>query len=191
MELSEAILNRRSVRQFKKKPVSKEVLEKLFERARWLPVAEIFRNYDYWVAAGKRCDQIVNLISKNTYHFQEALAQLKKVHPDKAEKAIEFYSNLGNAPVAIVVTVPCKDDAWALKWYHIQASLKLTVLLYVIYAEGLGACGIALASWVEEEVKKVLKIGQDREVLCALALGYPDESPTVPPHPQVPVHYVS
>jgi hypothetical protein len=192
MELIEAILNRRSVRQFKKKPVSREILEKLFERARWSPVAEAFRNYEYWVATGSRRDQLVSLISKNTHHFREALEQLEKTQPDKAARAVKFYSDLGNAPVVVVITVPSSDDdAWAAKWHHIRASLELMVLLYVIYAEGLGACGIALAPWVEEEIKKALKISPDCEVLCALALGYPDESPTVPSHPLAPVHYVS
>ncbi len=192
MELIEAVLNRRSVRQFKKDSVPKEVLEKLFERARWSPVAEAFRNYEYWVATGKLRDKLVGLIAKNTHHFREALGQLEKVQPDWAERAVKFYSNLGGAPVVIVVTMPRQDDdAWVAKWNHIRASLELMVLFYVIYAEGLGACGVALAPWVEEEIKKALKIGQDQEVLCALALGYPDESPTVPSHPQVPVHYVS
>jgi nitroreductase len=190
LEAEELIKRRRSIRRFKKDPVPKEKLESAFEIARWSPVAKAFREYEYYVLSGKKRNEAVEAISKNTVHLRDILDYLHGQDPEWAERATRFYSNLGDAPVIIVVVVPEGEDDWGKKWQHIPVSTEITLLLLGLEKEGLGACGIALAPWVEEKLKEVLELNDKKEVLCAIAAGFPDESPEPPSHPRALTHYL-
>lgn len=191
MEFEELVKKRRSIRRFKKTPVPKEKIESAFEIARWSPVAKVFREYEYYVLSEKKRDEAVEIISKNTVHLRDILDYLKSQDPQWAERASHFYSNLGDAPVVIIIVIPEGEDEWGRKWQHIPASTEITLLLLGLEKEGLGACGITLAPWVEEKLKETLEIGEGKEVLCALAVGFPDESPEAPPHPPAKTHYLT
>ncbi len=191
MEFEEAIRKRRSIRRFKKTSVPKEKIESAFEVAKWSPVAKIFREYEYYVLSGKKRDEAVEVIAKNTVHLRDILEYLESQDPEWTERASHFYSNLGGAPVVVIIVVPEGESEWEKKWQYIPASTELTLFLLGLEKEGLGACGIALASWVEEKLKEILEVEKGKEILCALAVGFPDESPEPPPHPRAKTHYLS
>jgi hypothetical protein len=191
LEFEEVIKKRRSIRRFRKAPVPKEKIESAFEVAKWSPVAKVFREYEYYVLSGKKRDEAVEVISKNTVHLRDILDYLKSQDPEWAERASHFYSNLGDAPVVVIIVVPEGEGEWGKKWQYIPASTEITLFLLGLEKEGLGACGIALAPWVEEKLKEVLEIEKGKEVLCAVAIGFPDESPEPPPHPRAKTHYLS
>ncbi len=187
MELKEAILNRRAIRKYKSEPVPREKLEELFDLARWSPIANFLRVYEYYVVSGETRDKVVEAISKNTVHLRDLL---ERAEEEVKEKALDFYPDLGGAPHIIVITIPYSDDEWERKWFVAVATLELMVLAYSALALGLGTCGVTCSPWVEKKIKEILKIPEEREVFCCVAVGYPDESPEPLPHNRVKVHYI-
>jgi orotidine-5'-phosphate decarboxylase len=143
--------------------------------------------YEYHVVSGKTRDKLVEAISQNTVHLRDLL---ERAEEEVREKALDFYPDLGGAPHIIVITVPHSHDEWERKWCVAVAVLELVVLAYAALALGLGTCGVTCSPWVEKRIKEILKIPEEREVLCCMTVGYPNESPEPLSHKRVPVHYI-
>ncbi len=197
MDLIEGIKSRRSIRLFKPDPVPQEKLEKAFEVAKWAPIANIFRNYEYYVLQGESLKKALKIIGRNTYHLRDIFEELQKYDPDWVKKAINFYSELGGAPCLIVVVAPrpqqdeeMEMSCWDCKWGIIEPSLETCLLLLALSNERLGACGIGMAPWVEDKVAELIGLGDDKQVLFGIAVGYPDEDPKPHPHQRVQVNYL-
>ncbi len=187
MLLEEGIKTRRAIRKYKNKPVPKEKIEKIFDLVKWSPVANFFRVLDYYVVTGKKRDKLVNLISQNTLHLKDLL---EAVDEETRKKAIDFYSDLGRAPVLVIVTFPKVDNSWDKKWMVAVASVEIMIFLLAAHNEGLGSCGVTFAPWVENEIAKEINLPDNREVFCGLTLGYPDEDPKPPERPQPKVTFI-
>ncbi len=130
---------------------------------------------------------MVEAISKNTVHLRDLLESLDE---KDRNKALNFYPDLGGAPHIVVVVIPRIEDSWDRKWCIAAATSELIVIFYAALELGLATCGVTCAPWVEEEIKRILNIPEDKEILCCFTLGYSDESPKPPSHKKVPIHYV-
>ncbi len=163
MEVLEAIRQRRSVRQFKKKPLPPEALDSLIDALRWAP------------SAG-------NLQSRRFYFvFNEGLkAHLARVALDQ-----DF---IAQAPLAVVA---CADQhiAWrygerGLRLYCVMdVAASLQNLLLSATAQGLGSCWVG--AFDEEEVRKLLELPSHLRPVAIVPIGFPAEHPEPPP--RVPV----
>jgi len=98
MDLFEAIKSRRAIRKFQAKKVSSEVLEKTLELARWAPGTQAFRTWNYTIVTGAKRDRLASIIGYNTMHLRELLIAMGK---ESREKTIQFYGDLGGAPVIV------------------------------------------------------------------------------------------
>ena len=54
---------RRSIRKFKKTPVPKDLMEKIFEAALWAPSGMNRQNWRFFVLAGERKEELVPISS--------------------------------------------------------------------------------------------------------------------------------
>ena len=77
---------------------------------------------------------------------------------------------LTQAPLVIVA---CGDKKASPDWYAIDTSLAVENMVLVATGEGLGTC--VVGSFNEKDVKAVLKIPENFEVLVMLAVGYAGE----------------
>jgi nitroreductase len=77
---------------------------------------------------------------------------------------------VASAPLVIVV---CGDKKASSDWYAIDASLAAENMVLEAVSEGLGTC--CVGSFNEAEVKTLLKVPVNFEVLVLLAVGYPQE----------------
>lgn len=176
MEFSEGIKSRRAIRNFQAKEVPTETLDKIFELAKWVPVIELFHQWTYHILRGEKRDRAVDLISKNTIHLRDLLEQ---VDPESRQKAIDFYPDLGGAPVLILQTIPVIPSSWDRKYMILISGIALSILMDSIHYYGLGDCGITISPWVEGKLSKEFGLS-GQEITTALAVGYPAESPKVP-----------
>lgn len=176
MEFNEGIRNRRAIRKFQTKQVTKKVLESVFDLAKWVPVIDLFHQWSYHVIQGEKRDRAVNLISQNTVHLRDLLEHVDDI---SREKALNFYPDLGGAPVIILQTIPIIPVQWDRKYMILISGVALSVLLNSIHCHGLGACGITVSPWVEDKLRSEYGL-EDRELLTGLAVGYPAESPEIP-----------
>lgn len=187
VELSEGIKTRRAIRRFKHQEVPKETIEAILENSRWNPVVAAFRGWDFVVATGKKRDKVADLLTQNTVILRDLFAMLD---PDSEKKALDYYKNLGDAPTLLFVTVPKMPDEqrWEYAFAIITGVTEFMQVWLLAHNEGLGACGITVPPYIGEQIAKELGI-EDREIICGLSLGYPDETPTAKEHPRVKVTY--
>jgi len=151
MELFEGILTRRSIRKYKDKEVSDDLVKKLLEAAVAAPSAG---NQQAWhfVVITKR----------------QILDEIPKFHP--------YSQMLKQAPVAILVCGNLKAET--LKGYWIQdCSAATQNILLAAHGLGLGAVWLGIHP-VEERInaiKKLLDLPDHIEPLSLISIGYPDE----------------
>ncbi|MBU4031449.1 MAG: nitroreductase family protein [Candidatus Thermoplasmatota archaeon] len=69
-----------------------------------------------------------------------------------------------------VVIVGCGDGKASPHWNTIDTSIALQTLVLAATAEGLGTCWVG--SFDVEKVKALLKIPENYDVICLIALGY-------------------
>ena len=148
MTVHEAIATRKSVRKWKGQPVPDDVLERVLQSARLAPSA---RNQGEWRVVVVRDPELRHRIG------QAAAGQ-------------RF---VGEAPVVIVL---CSEtDRRLMRCGHpaflIDASIALDHLSLAAVEEGLGACWIGAFS--PDEVRAILGIPDDVEVIELMPLGYP------------------
>ena len=148
MEVSEAIRYRRSIRKYQAKEVEEDKISTILEAARWAPSAS----------------------NKQPWHFivvrdGETRKQLADVH--------SHGRFMKESPVVIVVlSYPEKHP----KYHLADPHNAVQNILLSAYSQGLGTCWIGVRdSDFEIEFRKILNIPKDVRVVCAVALGYPNE----------------
>ena len=159
MEILEAIMKRRSIRQFQRKALPSEILDTLIEALRWAP------------SAG-------NLESRRFYFvFNKGLkAQLAQAALDQ-----DF---IAQAPLAVVA---CADHRIVRRYGErglrlyclMDVAASLQNLLLAARAQGLGACWVG--AFDEDEVRKLLKLPPHLRPVAIVPIGFPAEHPEPPP----------
>jgi len=156
MEVMDAILKRRSIRDFLEKPIEKEKLQGVLEAGRQAPSAS---NQQPW--------RIVVVTNPET---RKKLA--------KAARDQEF---VGKAPVVLVGCALKTDKVMACGQhaYPIDLAICMTTMSLAAVGEGLGTCWIGAFS--EDHVKQILGIPKDVRVVELMPLGYPASQPDARP----------
>ncbi len=72
-----------------------------------------------------------------------------------------------------LVIVACGDKEASDDWYAVDVSLAVENMILTATSEGLGTC--CVGSFNEKEVKELLKIPDNFEVIIMLIIGYPEE----------------
>ena len=148
MEVLEAIKTRSRIRAYKPDPVPEEVLEEILEAGRWAPSAANSQPWEFIV-------------------FTDP--EIKR----RLARAFMYGPFLVEAPVGIMVVV----DFWKSPCQIQDGTLAAYSMMLAAHGLGLGTCWVN-PSVNESEVKEILGIPREKQVICALALGYPAEAPT-------------
>jgi nitroreductase len=95
------------------------------------------------------------------------------VTDEKKRKALSkgvYAQFVAQAPLVIVA---CGDKRASADWYAVDTSLAVENMILTAVSEGLGTC--CVGSFQEKDVKEVLKIPDNFEVLVMLTVGYAAE----------------
>lgn len=159
MEVFEAIKRRRSIREYKSKPIPSEAVDKLIEALLWAP------------SAG-------NLQSRKFYFV------FNQEHQNKLAKAALNQSFLAEAPL---VVVGCADKKISRRYgkrgeevyavCDVSASLQNMMLL----AKNLGLGTVWIGAFDENSVAQILGLPDNLEPIALVPVGYPDREPSPPP----------
>jgi nitroreductase len=149
MEFMEVIRSRRSIRKYKKTPVSKEDIAYILEAARLAPS---------W--ANKQCWRYIVVTDE----------ELKRKILKKDWSA--------EAPVVIVGCAdPSKSGRRDWKpYYMLDMGISMEHLILAARDRGLGTCWLE-GQFDEKVVRKTLNIPRNYRVVSITPLGYPDEEP--------------
>jgi len=187
---------RKSIRKFLDKPVSRTDIEHLIRYAGSAPSALNLQPWEYVVAYGDKKDRLISCIKKvHTIkkvscrpgtltplpksimnRNQKALTVLK---PQVEKSNVPFKQfiedgscSLYGAPVAIIVLM----DKIFPKLRYLDVGLSVSYLLLAAEGKGLSTCPISFITEYGEDIKDALNISDEKEVLMAVALGYADET---------------
>ena len=192
MEFDRVIKERRSIRKYQPNEISKNLLEEVLETALWAPSGMNKQDWELIVVRGKERDRLLEIVSKSQEHI---LPHLKELFPEKIINiSLQVFKNLGGAPVVILIYIP-KDVVGYEKdlddqgRYHLEfkrynwllsAAALTQNLILTAYSKGLGTCWMTGPKYVQKEINELLNIA-DKELVSIIPIGYPDQSPPVPP----------
>jgi len=197
MNMSDAIADRRSVRDYKSQAISNRVLRKVLDSARLAPSAH---NYQPW--------KLVVVSEEITRRSLSEACRIRWATDSGSKMMIQKWvaKPFGNAPIllvgcclekeAIITYHTGKEAVVCAKWngfhhvagskrvnYHTTASCDLAIALdHITLAaieEGLGTCWIG--AFDEVEVKRVLSIPGEVRVVFLMSVGYPAAWPDARP----------
>ena len=155
----DVIKERSSVRDYSSKPVEKEKLDIILESGRLAPSATNSQPWHFYVVKNK--EKIKALAGKMPFGSQ-----------------VVINSFIAKAPVVIVATAGPIDlfhKAMSYivnkKWYYMDVAISLEHMVLTSWSLGIGSCWIG---WFDEkQVKNIVNIPKNQEVIAMLTLGYP------------------
>ena len=179
------IESRKSIRQFKKQDVPQDVLERILGAAMHAPSGKNRQNWRFFVVQGKKRDDYLAYSQKSWLGIKDILQRTLK--PSLYEFTERFFYTLGGAPVVIFAYSHNSSE----ERYHTSiGSVYMAVenLNLACLIENLGSCTMGAPLEIKGEVDKFLGVDQleeykkgELELLCAVALGYPDHNPPKAP----------
>ena len=164
MDFYEVIRTRRSIRSYKPDPIPEEVLTRVLDAARIAPSGS---NRQPWKFIVVKDEELKRRIAK-ACHSQMFIAE---------------------APVVIVA---CGYNIHYNRGEYmgdfsmlVDVSIAFTHLILAARAEGLGTCWIG--SFNNEEIKRILSIPEEVNVVAITPLGYPKDEEFREPGPRKPL----
>ena len=184
------VMSRRSVRQFKDKPVPRSIVEQVLNLARYAPTASNDQNVGYIVITDKKS---IEKTAKDIFGFTSRLYDKTKkgiirfivnrtgLANNRYLKVMDYAQKqnaetdrdiiLHNAPVLILIHTPKKA-----RFGCDNCNIAATTIINYAHSLGLGTCYIGLLTMALRYSKKLrgrLGIPNDRKVHASLVLGYP------------------
>jgi nitroreductase len=194
MDLIKAMNERKSARAFRSDPVPRETLEEILKLTIHAPSAINLQPWEFTVVTGEEKERLSRRLIKA---YQEkriscspgSVKPLPMVFGKRGAKTLEAmnpffkemevdpnqFINEGScrfygAPVAMII---CLDDSFS-KDRNVDIGVVLGYFLLVAHNFGLATCPVGLITAYEEDVKDLLNIPSNKNVVIGVALGYPD-----------------
>ena len=199
MNVLEAIASRRSVRAFLDKPVDRETLTRILEKAQRAPSGGNTQPWHGIVLTGAPMQRLFDRIAREfpkgraahapEYHIyppeldgpyearrrgvgEDMYGALEIAREDKAQRLAWFANNFRafGAPVLMLVHTP--KYMGPPQWSDIGMWLQTIMLL--LREEGLDSCAQEAWAVYSPQIREVVDIPEDHTFFCGLAVGYRD-----------------
>ena len=180
--------NRRSIRKYTSREVSKRILETILEAATWAPSAHNAQPWRFIVVKDSALK--LKLAKTMANRWKKDLAKNGVSEKDLENLVKASVERFTKAPIVIV---PCLTMA-EMHHYPDKRRQKIEFLMGVqsvaaaienmllaAHAMGLGACWFCAPLFCPETVRKVLKIPPNFEPQALITLGYPASRQEPPP----------
>ncbi len=194
MDLIKAMNERKSIRAFKAEPVPRQTIEEILRLTAHAPSAINLQPWEFIVVTGEEKVRLSRRLIK-AYHEKQIscgpgnVKPLPKTYGKRGAKTLALmqpffeemrvdpdqYINEGScdfygAPVAILL---CLDDSFP-NARMVDIGIVLGYLVLAAYEFELGTCPVGLITAYEDEIKDLLNISENKNVVIGVALGYPD-----------------
>ncbi|QEO57950.1 nitroreductase [Francisella marina] len=204
MQISEAIKNRKCVREFLDKPIDKKILENLFDTTRWTPSSKNTQPWKIAIVSGEKKMALMSKIlsacdnrelPRMEYDYDSDIpldGELKEravkcghdlynalniTREDKERRIEQWKKNYlsFNSPSAIFIF---KHPNTGISGYMDCGMLIQSIMLAALDL-GLATCPQASLGHYPDIVKKELQGFDDYTLLCGIAIGYEDTNAAV------------
>ena len=180
MDVFEAIRKRRAVRQYRPDPVSREQVKVVLDAANQAPSGMNRQPWEFIVVTGS------TILEMGKSYRSTLIEYLKNWDTSPMKKAlsrddfIRFAETYGGAPVVIVLLVKADPLPNFRKADLESASAAMENLMLAATALGLGTCWMTGPIRDEENLRRILAIPVDREIVAVTPLGHPEQIPPAP-----------
>jgi nitroreductase len=172
MELFDAIKNRHSCRAFRPDPVPRDELEKLVAAAKEAPSAFNEQPWHFYVTSGESRARVGEVMAQSTRYLDEYIDVFGQ---DFYDMAVQWYSDLGHAPVIVVCTMPASKDEHERAERIFAIASAVQNMLLAATDLGLAACNISFGHWVADELLEAVHAPDGVELAGLVVLGYPND----------------
>ena len=195
MELSEAILTRRSIRAFEPRPVPRRVLQDIMEVALWTPSFANTQSWEFLMVGGEKLQELRRKLVEAAISDPEGTPDLpwpglgdpygsrrrqvglkifaargiSREDRDKREAWRLLGVGLFDAPHAIFIYAEREFGPWAV----FDAGAVSLAIELAAHERGLGTVPQAAPTRYPQVVHGVLGIPQSKMLILGLAIGYP------------------
>jgi nitroreductase len=197
MELEKVMTERHSTRVFLDKPIGRETLEKLLFLSTRGPSAINLQPWEFTVVMGEERERLSRVLVKTMRerniscgpdavrplpeHFIDRQRKLMDCILPSLDKGTDFQDfinegscNFYGAPAAIILTI---DQAFS-RSRLVDVGIAVGYMVLAAHNMGLGTCPIGLISAFDDEIREMLNIPDEKNIVIGIAVGYPDpESP--------------
>ena len=160
MEFEEVIKNRRSIRKYKAQEIPNRVIEKLIDAARLAPTGMNAQPWKFIAVKDK-----VKL---------KKIRELYTTGREKLKIYAQDTSFIENT--AIIFVLSSKEFPWAKN----DCFLAIENVILAATNNQLGSLCLGALMIEEPELRILLKIPENYDLVMPIAIGYPDETPEVP-----------
>lgn len=193
MEVEEAIRLRRSVRSYLPQEVREEDLNKVLEAAILAPSAGNAQNWAFVVVRDpEQRRRIAELIQNAHFIYFRDIRQDEADEESLRQRASNIFKTYYDVPVFIFVCRELrrqiiKPEEYAEMqrlWDLESASAAIENMLLMARSLGLATCWTAVIALVEKELRELLQIPEEVEIVAVTPLGYtsqfPEKRPRLP-----------
>ena len=174
MELKEVIENRRSIRKYTNEDVPNELLEDLIECARLAPSAKNRQPWKFIIIKNDIKNQIADIMIRNEETEERKL---------DTNSSVKFTAGImKESPVLILVLKEYDDDWKTGDVLSIGGAIEHICLRATDL--GLGSLWIRDTAYTQKEIAKLIGY-EDMEVISAISIGYPNQSPKQRPRKEL------
>lgn len=198
MDLLKAIQERKSIRAFKPDSIPREKIEEMLNLAIHAPSAINLQPWEFIVVMGEEKERLSRRLIKAykekqiscspgnikplpkafTQRGSKTLGLMKPIIDEMGGDLNQFVNegscNFYGAPVAILI---CLDDSFPQARF-VDIGIVLGYFVLIAHEFGLWTCPIGLITAYEDEIKDLLNIPENKQVVIGIGLGLPDgESP--------------
>lgn len=193
MDLIEGITNRRSIRVFKKEPVSEKVIRDLLDVARKAPSSFNQQSWEFIVLTGTILNE-VKLANQEQFErgitphpdagFRELSGKYRErqiaavsgnrsnpAAPEKVSLRGKLNVSFHDAPVGILV---CSDQAVLECRAFLEGGIVAQNIALAALHFGLGTCLMMAPVYYPEVLRKVAHIPATKRIIIGIAVGHPD-----------------
>jgi nitroreductase len=198
MDVTTAVKGRRSIRKFKEKEVTQEIVREILGDALWAPSWGNTQPWEFYVVLG---DTLERFKKANRNKFLEGEPQASDVPmpgmwpgPHKkryvglgksvlealsigredSEARTNYYADmyyLFDAPCLILI---CLDKELSIEYAMLDVGLITQTICLLAHERGLGTCMLANSSRYPGLLREMLPIPESKNIVIGTALGYPD-----------------
>ncbi len=181
MELSSAMIERRSVRKYSDTKVSDEIITEILEHAVWAPSGTNLQPW-YFVAvkSEEARNKVLDIMSGAAERFKPYLEKRFEKFEDVKKRTFSFVQSLGNAPVFILVFL-LKDYEQEMRFACEQSvAAAIQNVLLKSYDLGLKTCWLTASKLSEQSFRDQFGEGKG-EFMGLITLGYGEQPAYAPP----------
>ena len=196
--LEELIKSRRSIRKWKKDKIPDELIVKAIELGTWAPNGGNSQGWHFVIVKSPAViremadvvqattDKIASWPEATTWQEDMTRYQQNASFWANAPVMIGVFAKKYQSPIDKVLTAreSFDDDARRILTFRKSAPTALqnvaaavTTMLLVLHHMGFGAVWLAGPLIAKKDIETILKVPSESELVCLVAVGYPDELP--------------